>query len=88
MPVGKSSIDRIAKATKKPTEGIRSLAPEVPAGDPAKPATPKKTAKKPTAQAKKPTAQAKKPASTAEKAAAAARIPTIASGEELPFWLL
>ena len=81
MPVGKSSIDRIAKATKKPAEGIRSLAPEVPAGDPAKPAAPKKAAKKPTAQTKK-------PASTAEKAAAAARIPTIAIGQELPFWLL
>ena len=50
MSVGKSSISRMAKASSQPAEGIRTLAPEVPAGDAATP--PKKT----TTAAKKNTA--------------------------------
>jgi hypothetical protein len=84
MPVGKSSIDRITKATAtKPAEGIRNLAPEVPTGDAAKPATPKKSTKKST-----PVATVKKAASASTTKATVTKIPTIEIGGELPYWLL
>ena len=79
MSVGKSSINRISKAK---TEGIRSLAPEVPAGDAAapvaevkKPAT-KKPAVKKTSQAPK------------KEAPAVTKFPAYIIGQELPYWLL
>ena len=83
MPVGKSSINRITKATAtKPAEGIRSLAPEVPAGDAAKPAVPQKSSKKSA------TVSTKKAAGTPATKSSVAKIPTIGIGGELPFWLL
>ena len=90
MSVGKSSISRMTKAAQK-TEGIVSLAPEVPVGDAATPAPKKKTSVKKTpaktAPAKK--ATEKKPAAqktvTAKKAV---KFPTFEIGEALPYWLL
>ena len=90
MSVGKSSISRMTKAAQK-TEGIVSLAPEVPVGDAATPAPKKKTlVKKNSAKTapakkvaeKKPTAPKKVPVKKTEK------FPTFEIGEALPYWLL
>ncbi|MBQ8351768.1 MAG: hypothetical protein IJY20_06975 [Clostridia bacterium] len=85
MPVGKNSINRISKATTKATEGIRSLAPEVPAGDAAKPVSAKKSTVK--AAPKTTKTQTTKPVSQAT-VAHATKSPTIAIGQDLPYWLL
>ena len=87
MSVGKSSISRMAKTSSQPAEGIRTLAPEVPAGDAATP--PKKT----TTTVKKSTASSSTK-KTATKSAVAAKpakadgFSTVAIGGELPYWLL
>ena len=86
MSVGKSSISRMTKAAQK-TEGIVSLAPEVPVGDAATPAPAKKTpAKK--SPAKKPAPQKAAPAPKATPMPAVTKIPTIQIGGDLPYWLL
>ena len=91
MSVGKSSISRMTKAAQK-TEGIVSLAPEVPVGDAATPAPAKKTPAKKTPAKKTPAkkAPAKKaaPAPKTIPAQKAVKIPTIEIGGELPYWLL
>ena len=81
MSVGKSSISRMTKAAQK-TEGIVSLAPEVPVGDAATPAPAKKT------PAKKAPAKKAAPAPKTIPAQKAVKIPTIEIGGELPYWLL
>ena len=81
MSVGKSSISRMTKAAQK-TEGIVSLAPEVPVGDAATPAPVKK------APAKKPVKKKTAPAPKTVPAPKAAKISTIEIGGELPYWLL
>lgn len=90
MSVGKSSISRMTKAAQK-TEGIVSLAPEVPVGDAATPAPKKKTpvkknsaktAPKKKVAEKKPTAPKKVPVKKTVK------FPTFEIGEALPYWLL
>ncbi len=86
MSVGKSSISRMAKASNQPAEGIRTLAPEVPAGDAATP--PKKTT---TAAKKNTVSSSKKSAAkstTAAKPAKAESFPAVTIGGELPYWLL
>jgi hypothetical protein len=86
MSVGKSSISRMTKAAQK-TEGIVSLAPEVPVGDAATPAPAKKTPAKKT-PAKKAPAKKAAPAPKTIPAQKAVKIPTIEIGGELPYWLL
>ena len=91
MSVGKSSISRMTKAAQK-TEGIVSLAPEVPVGDAATPAPAKKTPAKKTpakkSPAKKPAPKKAAPAPKATPMPAVTKIPTIEIGGELPYWLL
>ena len=86
MSVGKSSISRMTRAAQK-TEGIVSLAPEVPVGDAATPAAVKKAPLK-KASAKKPVTKKTAPAPKTIPAPKAEKIPTIEIGEELPYWLL
>ncbi len=86
MSVGKSSISRMAKTSSQPAEGIRTLAPEVPAGDAATP--PKKTT---TAAKKNTTSSSKKSAAKSTvtaKPTKAEGFSTVAIGGELPYWLL
>lgn len=86
MSVGKSSISRMAKASSQPAEGIRTLAPEVPAGDAATP--PKKTT---TAAKKNTTSSSKKSAAKSTvtaKPTKAEGFATVTIGGELPYWLL
>ena len=74
MSIGKSSIHRLTQAAEQPQSGIRSLAPEVPAGDAATPfaavteeltAAPKEIAPAPEAKAPKKAPAKKAPAKKA-----------------------
>ena len=81
MSIGKSSIHRLTQAAEQPQSGIRSLAPEVPAGDAATPfaavteeltAAPKEIAPAPEAKAPKKAPAKKAPVKKAPAKKAAA----------------
>ena len=91
MSVGKSSISRMTKVGTTQAEGIRSLAPEVPIGDPAIPVKKETTTKKETTKKTTTTSKATKAAPTKTAIPTqkkTKKLSTIAIGQALPVWLL